>query len=82
MVKSSWVVVRNSSVLVMEVVLTEGPLEFVVVVEGGVCTEEEVFALVWEMLEEEVIFVDCSVGAIPVACWMSLPCSEIRLGPS
>ena len=66
------------------VVLIEGPLEEdVVVVEEGACaTDGPDFALVWEMLEDEVIFVDWRVGATPVACWMSLPCSEIRLGPS
>ena len=82
-VKSSAAVVRNSSVDVISVVLTEGPE---VVVEEDFCADAVdvvvVLELVWETLEEDVIFVDCSVGVAPVACWRSLPCSAMRVGPS
>ncbi len=73
---------RNSSVEVREVVFTEGwPAAFVVVVFGA-----EVlvlgFAFVIEAVEEVVIVVGWSVGAEPVACCRSFPCSLIRDGPS
>ena len=73
--------VRNSSVEVKVVVLTEGwPAVFVVVVLGADLVVFG-FAFVIEAVDEVVIVVGCSVGAAPVACCMSLPCSVIKAGP-
>lgn len=70
------------SVEVKEVVLTDGwPAVLVVfIVEADLVVSG--FAFVIEAVEEVVIFVDCRVGAAPVACCKSLPCSVIRAGPS
>ena len=77
---------RNSSVDVTVVVLTDGPPFVVVVVEVDVgLVVDEGFAFAWAAVEEVVTVVGVATpleGFEPVACWRSLPCSAMRAGPS
>ena len=72
---------RNSSVEVRVVVLTEGwPAVFMVVVFEALFVVFG-FAFVMEAEDEVVIDVVCSVADAPVACCRPLPCSLIMVGP-
>lgn len=71
---------RNSSEELTVVVLTEGPF-LVVDVEG--CEDDGAgLAFAWAAVEEFMIVVGMADADVSVACWMSLPCSAMRAGPS
>lgn len=71
---------RNSSEELTVVVLTEGPF-LVVDVEG--CEDDGAgLAFAWAALEEFMIVVGMADADESVVCWMSLPCSVMRAGPS
>ena len=80
-VYNSAAVVRNSSVEVKLVVLTEGWPAVLVVVVLGACFVVLGFAFVIEDVDDVVIVVGCRVEVPPVACCKSLPCSLMRAGP-
>ena len=73
--------VRNSSLEVTVVVLINGPLlppEVAVELDLG-------FAFAWAAVEEVVMVVGVAnpdEGLEPGACWISLPCSAMSVGPS
>ena len=74
--------VRNSSVDVNDVVLTEGwPAVLVVVVFEALFVVAG-FAFVMEAVDDVVTLVDWRFGVAPVACCKSLPCSLISAGPN
>lgn len=71
---------RNSSEELTVVVLTDGPF-FVVEVEGRE-DDGAGLAFAWAAVEEFTIVVGTVDAGESVACWMSLPCSAMRAGPS
>ena len=68
---------RNSSFEFTVVVLTK---EVLLPVMASLDVADG-FALSGAAVEEAVIVVGRSAGEVPGACWMSLPCSAISVGP-
>lgn len=71
---------RNSSEELTVVVLTEGP--FLVVEVEGCEGDGAALAFAWAAVEEFMMVVGTAGADELDACWMSLPCSAMRAGPS